>query len=253
MTFGKANAADNLSAGSYSQAMRNLRFLLCLFPLLLSGSSARSAGLERWIYCSQNLWVDKNIDNLEALFHRAAKAGYTHVLLSDSKFSKLGDMDARYFRNIERVKKLAVESNLELVPALFSIGYSNDLLWHDPNLIEALPVRDALFIVNNGEARLQPDPAVELKGGDFSDLRQWGWKDPEVQPENGAAVIRDPKGKPARIVQKLQLRPFRQYHISLRACFNNRVSFVLIYCERKKYGRTSRNARASSIARASPA
>src|SRR5436309_13765120 len=37
LTFGKANAADNPSAGSYSQAMRNLRFLLCLFPLLLSG------------------------------------------------------------------------------------------------------------------------------------------------------------------------------------------------------------------------
>jgi hypothetical protein len=39
--------------------------------------------------------VDKNIDALDALFRRAARAGYTHVPLADSKFSKLSDMDAR--------------------------------------------------------------------------------------------------------------------------------------------------------------
>src|SRR5262249_7226336 len=140
--------------------MRFLKFF-CLFLLLLqilAGRLPAAATLERWMYCSQNLWVDKNIDALETLFRRAAKAGYTHVLLADSKVSKLGDMDARYFRNIEQLKKLATELNLQIVPALFSIGYSNDLLWHDPNLIEALPVRDALFVVNNGQARLQPDP-----------------------------------------------------------------------------------------------
>jgi len=193
------------------------RFLVGL--LLLSvfvRPAAGAATLERWLYCSENLWVDKNIDDLDSLFRRAAKAGYTHVLLSDSKFSKLGDMDARYFRNVDRVKKLAAELHLEIVPALFSVGYSNDLLWHDPNLVEAVPVRDALFVVSKGEARLQPNPRVDLKGGDFADLTQWNWKDPEVQPDHGAALIRDPKGKPARIVQKLKFQPFRQYHISVR-------------------------------------
>src|SRR5262249_12450947 len=138
--------------------------------------SSLAAGLERWVYCAQNLWVDKNIETLDTLLRRAAKAGFTHVLLADSKFAKLGDMDARYFRNRERVKSLAAELHLEIVPALFPIGYSNDLLWHDPNLIESLPVRDALFVVSHGLARLQPDPPIQLKGGDFSDLKQWGWK-----------------------------------------------------------------------------
>jgi hypothetical protein len=172
--------------------------------------------LERWLYCSQNLWVDKNIDDLEALFRRASKTGYTHVLLSDSKFSKLGDMDARYFRNVERLKKLAAELRLQIVPALFPIGYSNDLLWHDPNLIEALPVRDALFVVKGGEARLLSDPSVDFRGGDFSDLKQWSWKDPDLLADNGTALIRNPSGKPVRIVQKLKVQPFRQYHFSVR-------------------------------------
>jgi hypothetical protein len=160
--------------------------------------------------------VDKNIDALDALLRRAARAGFTHVLLTDSKFAKLGDMDTRYFRNLERVKTLASELHLEIVPALFPIGYSNDLLWHDPNLIEALPVRGALFVVSNGVARLQADPPTQLKGGDFSDLKQWGWKDPTVAADNGAALIQDPQGQNARISQKLRVTPFRQYHLSVR-------------------------------------
>ena len=77
------------------------------------------------------------MDELEGLLRPSAKAGYTHVLLSDSKLAMLGDMDARYFRTIKRVKKLGEELRLELVLAVFPSGYSNDLLWHDLNLIEA--------------------------------------------------------------------------------------------------------------------
>jgi hypothetical protein len=199
--------------------MRKCQLTLRLAVVILSSLQlhlARAAELARWLYCSQNLSVDENINQLESLFGDAAKAGYTHILLSDSKFAKLGDMDARYFRNIERVKKRATQLHLEIVPALFPVGYSNDLLWHDPNLIEALPVRDALFVVQDGVATLQPDPPVMLKGGDFSDLMQWDWKDDTVLSDHGAALIRDPKDQNARIVQKLRLTPFRQYHLSVR-------------------------------------
>ena len=178
--------------------------------------SAADVPLQRWFYYAQNLWVDKNIDDLEAVFRRAAKAGYTQVLLTDSKFAKLGDMDARYFANIDRVKKLAAELHLEIVPALFPIGYSNDVLWHDPNLIEALPVRDALLVVTQGVARIQADPPIALAGGDFSDLNRWSWKDATVVADNGAARVTDPRGQNARIVQKLKVHPFRQYHIAVR-------------------------------------
>lgn len=191
-------------------------FLLLALLAFLSAVSPRAAAAELWLYCSQNLWVDKNIDELETLFQRAGKAGYTHVLLSDSKFSKLGDMDARYFRNVARVRRFAASAGLEIVPALFSVGYSNDLLWHDPNLIEALPVRDALFVVQGGAARLLPETPTGFKGGDFSDLKQWGWHDPTVVADRGAALIRNPDGQNARLSQKLRLTPFRQYHVSVR-------------------------------------
>jgi hypothetical protein len=195
--------------------MRLLLRLLCVL-VFASALAPRVMAAELWLYCAQNLWVDKNIDELETLFQRAGRAGYTHVLLMDSKSSKLGDMDARYFRNVERVKKIAAAARLQIVPALFSVGYSNDLLWHDPNLIEALPVRDALFVVKGGAARLQSEAATGFKGGDFSDLKQWGWHDPTVVLDNGAVLIKEPRGQNARLSQKLKLTPFRQYHVSVR-------------------------------------
>jgi hypothetical protein len=192
-----------------------------LVSALQAAEGTQPSGRELWLYVAQNLWVDKNVDNIEQLFRRAAKAGYTHVLLTDSKFGKLGEMDARYFKNVERVKNLAKELNLEIVPALFPIGYSNDLLWNDPNLVEALPVHDALFVVQNGEARLVPENAPQLKGGDFSNLKLWSWADENVISTNGAALIHDPKGANARIMQKLKLTPYRQYHLTVRVKTEN--------------------------------
>jgi hypothetical protein len=194
----------------------NFRPLLCAALLLAATTPTGAAPLQRWIYCPSNLLVDKNVDELAMLFHRAGAAGYTHVLLADSKFAKLGDLDERYFRNVARVKALAAENHLELVPALFPIGYSNDILWHDPNLIEGLPVTNALFVVHNGAARLQSELPVTFRGGDFADLKQWDWKDDTVVADNGAARVTDPRGKLARIVAKLKVLPFHQYHISVR-------------------------------------
>ena len=69
-------------SNSYRPWFANARFRLNLVLLALSVFAAqpgRGADLERWLYCSQNLWVDENIDYLDGLLRRAAKAGYTHV------------------------------------------------------------------------------------------------------------------------------------------------------------------------------
>ena len=170
---------------------------------------------ERWVYCPSNLLVDANIDKLADIFQRAGKAGYNGVLLSDSKFSRLGQLEPKYFQNAERVKKLAKDNGLELIPEVFPTGWGNDILSVDPNLAEGLPVREALFVVQNGAARLEADPPVGLRGGDMSDLKKWDWHDPVVTLEGGA-VRMDPTGGNARISQKVKLHPFRQYAITVR-------------------------------------
>src|SRR5262245_5707015 len=99
-----------------------------------------AAPAQRWVYCPYDFREDKNVDKAAAIFARAAKAGYDTVLLEDPSFGCLPLMNERYFANLERVKRAAAEHRLDLVPALFQIGHSENLLAQDPNLAEGLPV-----------------------------------------------------------------------------------------------------------------
>lgn len=185
--------------------MRRFLPLLALLGLL-PAEAAEPA--ELWLYWSGNLWVDRNIERLEEVLRRAVRAGYDHALLADSKFAKLGDMDERYRANLRRVRKCADSLGIEIVPALFSIGYSNDLLWHDPNLAEGLPVRGSLFVVRGGVARLEPDPPVSFR-------EKFDWKDDCVTIEGGVASVSPHPGN-ARMVQALRVSPYRCYHVAVK-------------------------------------
>lgn len=171
---------------------------------------------ELWFYYSTNLQVAENLKPLESVFRRAAAAGYTEVLLADSKFSHLGTQPAVYFQNVERVKQLAAELHLDIVPSIFPVGYSNSLLSLDPSLVETLPVRDALFVVQNGEARPVTDPPVSFPADGFSALKQWSMLDHVVHLENGVAHVVGAKGVNARVATQFTVAPFHIYHITVR-------------------------------------
>jgi hypothetical protein len=121
----------------------------------------------------------------------------------------------RYFRNAARVKELAAQHHVELVPAIFSIGYSNDLLRHDPNLVEALPVREVPLVVRDGVAVVDDPAAPTLRGGDMSDRKRWSFVDDNVSLEDGTAHL-TPSDENARLSQRLTVRPYTQYHVRVR-------------------------------------
>jgi hypothetical protein len=187
-----------------------MKLLRVVAVLLLCSHGIHSRAEERpqlWLYYSTNLLVDKNVEQLSDVWRRAAAAGYDHVLLADSKFAKLGDMDKRYFANIDRVKKLAAELKIEVVPAMFDIGYSNNLLWHDPNLAEGLPVKDQPFVVQqDGQAR----PATEVRLPP-----KVGYADPSVKLDAGTATVTD-NAENARFNYALKLPRYRCYHVSVK-------------------------------------
>lgn len=185
-----------------------LLLLPALFILLLL-NWAHAAPRELWVYCPTNLQVDANLDKLAALFDRAQKAGYTHVLLADSKFTRLGDLGSstqRYFANVERVKALATAHRLELVPAVFGVGYSNGHLWHNPNLAEGVKVVDTPLVVKGGKLVVDAEPMA---------LAKPSWKDDNVALANGVATVENSTGN-ARFVYKLKLPPNRAFHVSVK-------------------------------------
>src|SRR5256714_8790352 len=188
-----------------------MRIWLSVLALMFLSSSALAADapMELWLYYPNNFQANENNQKLEAIWRRAAKAGYTKILLTDSKFAKLGDlggMEKQYFGNVEKAKKLAGELKMELVPAMFDIGYSNNMLWREPNLAEGLPVKDSLFVVKNGEARLVADPPVSFS-------QKPAFVDEVVKISDGVATLENFKEN-GRISYKLKVSPFRCYHIS---------------------------------------
>ncbi len=191
---------------------------LSILLIFLATNSLPAGVAEFWFYKSANLLVPEQVEETVQLLKRAGRAGYTHCLLTDSKFSRLGQLPERYFTQVRQVQAAAAEAQVELVPALFPIGYSNDLLSQDPNLAEGLPVRDCVLTVHDGVAMVDAALQPVLRGGDFTEgIKGWGWKDDSIILADGVATSQEPAGKNSRICQKLTLRPWQQYHLSVRA------------------------------------
>ena len=70
-----------------------------------------------------------------------------------------------------------------------------------------MPVKDALFVVSGGAARLVPDPPVSL-------APEPNWKDDSVSMADGVATVREHKGN-ARFSYQLPVAPFRCYHVAV--------------------------------------
>jgi hypothetical protein len=196
-----------------------------------------AAGAEpqhRWVYVSQNLLVDKNVQTTIDLMRRSKAAGYTAIVLADYKLNLLDRMDARYFANVDQVKAEAKRLGLAIIPCIFPIGYSNGLLAHDPNLAVGLPVRGAPFIVSGRSAEPKLDE-TRLVNGDFEEFRGdtmlgWAFQDQpgritfadRAVAKHGRMSLRvqdigthDPQHGHGRISQRLKVARFRAYHLSV--------------------------------------
>jgi hypothetical protein len=121
----------------------------------------------RWFYASHNLLDDKSVEQLLALIQRARNAGYNGVVLADDKLAILDQMPERYFAHAQQIRRAAREAQIEIIPAIFPIGYSARLLAHDPNLAEGMPAVDIPFVVRGREAVLVEEPAAHIVNGDL--------------------------------------------------------------------------------------
>ncbi len=152
---------------------------------------------ERWVYCSTNLQVDRSVQETIARIIRAKNAGYTTMLLADYKLQILDRVPDFYFRNVEKVRQAADRAGIELVPAVFPIGYSNGLLSHDPNLAEGLPVVDQPFVIRRRkdapglEAVLDTSDSPRLPNGDLEKARGDRFEGLAFQDNPGVATFAD--------------------------------------------------------------
>jgi hypothetical protein len=203
--------------------------LLC--GLCFDQASAAEPVARRWLYLQQNLQVAENMPKIEAILRRAAKSGYNAVVLADYKLNVLERVPDHYFTNAERFKQICQELNLEIIPTVMPFGYSDGILAHDPNLVEAIPVKNAILTIHrdtgmavNGGKNLVPGTFEEYSKNQFKD---WGFQD---EPGTGTFVdteikhsgkvslrIENPKGVTGnrRVNKLLKVRPWSQFHASV--------------------------------------
>jgi hypothetical protein len=118
-----------------------------------------------WVF-GWGLGRDGEVAEITRLLETAAQHDLNGAVVSfnlDTLCTKTPD----YLRRLEEVKRACDRLKLELIPAVFSVGYGGAALAHDRNLAEGVPVEDAPFAVKAGEARLVADPAVKMVNGDF--------------------------------------------------------------------------------------
>ena len=212
-----------------------MRRFITVIAVVVAGSalwawSDKKVYPERWVYFSRSFNSDQDVEDTRAIAKTASEHGLTAIVLPG--MDRIGKGDAAYLERLKKVREIAAEAKLELIPAGFGTGYGGAILMHDRNLAEGMLVEKALFVAGDSEAHFVPDsPAALVNGGfeQFDGNRAGGYS---LQDEPGVKTFIDTKvahsGKAslrienfgttkegvARVAQKIKVTPNRCYRIS---------------------------------------
>ncbi|MGQ9737107.1 MAG: hypothetical protein ACUVRT_04200, partial [Armatimonadota bacterium] len=151
--------------------MRQLLSVLCLLFVGCGVLFGQQRYADRWVWIfGWGLNRDEDVAQIIPLLETAAKHGYNGAVFS-ANLDALCKQPPEYFRRLEQIKQACERLKLELIPSIFSVGYGGGALWwHDRNLAEGLPVKEALFEVRGSEAVHVPDPPVSIVNGGFEEF-----------------------------------------------------------------------------------
>jgi len=121
----------------------------------------------RWFYVQTNFFVEESVAKVSALLKRAAKAGYNGMAFTDSKLESLDPYPDFYVKRVKGMLAEAKSLHIDVIPFALSVGWADGLLSKNPNLVEAMPLKNVPFLVHGKEAQVAPDPEVRFENGDF--------------------------------------------------------------------------------------
>jgi hypothetical protein len=155
----------------------------------LAALSGKNIYPERWVYVSRSFDRDEHVEEVRAIARTASEHGLTAMVLSGMDRISLGN--AEYLERLRRVKAIADQYHLEIVPSGFNTGYGGAILDHNKNLAEGMLVKDALFIARGGEARFQPDSPAKLQNGGLDEFQGNRFAGFDEQDEPGRKTFVD--------------------------------------------------------------
>jgi hypothetical protein len=212
--------------------MKPLILLLAILAQILSVPAAQTFP-DRFVWVfGWNLGKDSDVPEIARVLESAGRHGLNGAVLSGG-LDTLCQESPAYFRRLEAIQALCGTNHLELIPAVFSIGYGSGILAHDRNLAEGLPVEDAPFVVENGEAHFAPAGPAHLLNGGFEEHTGNKFKNFELCDQPGEISFADTEVKHSgqtslrlenftanqyghgRVMQSVTLQPHRCYRLSL--------------------------------------
>jgi hypothetical protein len=184
-----------------------------------------------WLF-GWGLGQDSDVAEISRVLETAGQHGLNGAVMSAALDSLCRQSDD-YFRRLDEVNRVCAQNHLELIPAIFSIGYGGGVLAHDHNLAEGLPVEAAPFLVKNGAAWLAPTNGVDIVNGGFETFTGNRLKGFELQDQPGEITFVDTQvkhgGKASvrlenftanpyghgRLMQSVRVEPHRCYRVTL--------------------------------------
>jgi hypothetical protein len=178
----------------------------------------------RWVFNQQNLRGAGAIGALRTILDTMSVLKLNAIQQNDFKYSILQMQPAWYFDSVRAYRDLSEQRGIGVVPGVASIGYSEGILWNDPNLAEGFPATSR-YIIESDTARLVPDTRVAIPNGGFESVdgngRFTGWSyydESTVSVDHsivhgGATSARcsNFNGANSRFIRNVQCRPNSAY------------------------------------------
>ncbi len=184
----------------------------------------------RWVFSGHNLLVNSQVTELEGIEDSMAAHKLNGLQQNDFKnniYSVFENSYPPYFYNVDSLQAYSAKTNVELIPGMFPVGWSEGILFHDPDLAEGFPTR-CNYYIESDTGRLVGDPRVSLPHGDFENASDgkfpgWNWYDPTIFVDSTtfhsgrysarATNFSDttPNG---RFIKLLTCNPHQGYHLS---------------------------------------
>lgn len=186
----------------------------------------------RWVFVHSQLATPGGVDRVLEIMRRAKAARYNGIVLTEATLSAASVPSDAERERAQRLRAAAASLGLEIIPTVFS---PTSILRQDPNLAEAMPVRNALFIVRDGVATFTPDPVGQIANPGFEERQgsspaRWSVR---TEDSTSAAIDRGERHSGSRslritaaptadaghvtVSQNLAVEPYRQYHLSVWA------------------------------------
>jgi hypothetical protein len=185
----------------------------------------------RWVFSQHNLQVASQIDALAEIEDTMAFHKLSGLQQNDFKYNRLESVPSWYFTNVDSLHRHSDRTNVEIIPGVAPIGYSEGILLHDPDLAEGFET-NTRFVIAGDSGRLIGDPNVTLANGGFeaytgNTFTGYGFQDApgdrtfvdNTVHHSGSASMKctNMTGGNTRVIKTLPCKPNQGYHLSVWA------------------------------------